>query len=178
MSISFFFCLFPQRDLESSARLDQSGQRNDEQAPCSADSTSQGDKSRKSSMMAYRECSSSPVSVGSSTTTRGTTASSSSSSGIHLGFSARPDDRPASSLPNRPRQIQKAATNKRAPLHTPISRPSSPRHPHPHLNQSKPLSKRTLRLARRNQHAPLSNGSSQQSSIPFDSVGLLKELKV
>jgi hypothetical protein len=89
------------------------------------------------------------------------------------------DDRPGSSLADRPRRTKKAS--KRTPLHSPLTRPppaTSANNPVvPNRHQAKPLSKRALRLARRNHQLP-SNASASQLPNQIDSVGLLRELKV
>ncbi|KAA1104114.1 hypothetical protein PGT21_050354 [Puccinia graminis f. sp. tritici] len=172
-----------ERDLESSASIDQSGQGGTEGGGGG------GGKGRKLSMMSYRECSSSPVSAGSSsttTTTTTTTGSSSSGSGAPSGEDPtekiEADDRPGSSLADRPRRTKKAS--KRPPLHSPITRPPPPppattnKLVVPDRHQTKPLSKRALRLARRNNQLPSNNSSSAPLAPPIDSVGLLRELKV
>ncbi|KAA1123609.1 hypothetical protein PGTUg99_020548 [Puccinia graminis f. sp. tritici] len=170
-----------ERDLEGSASIDQSGQGGTEGGGAG------GGKSRKLSLMSYRECSSSPVSAGSSsTTTTTTTGSSSSGSGAPSGEDPtekiEADDRPGSSLADRPRRTKKASN--RPPLHSPITRPPPPPPPPattnklvvPDRHQTKPLSKRALRLARRNNQLPSNNTSSAPLATQIDSVGLKGEL--
>ncbi|WAQ89499.1 hypothetical protein PtA15_11A188 [Puccinia triticina] len=147
-----------ERDLESTACMEPSG-------PVG--------KSRKASMMSYRECSSSPASAGSSSTT---TTTGSEDTGGELEKQAAGGRPGSSSLSDRPRRTKKTAQRT-----SPLSRPPQSSLPPPPLDPRqmlKPLSKRALRLARRNQNASNPAASSAQLSTQIDSVGLLRELKV
>ncbi|KAI7947395.1 hypothetical protein MJO28_009303 [Puccinia striiformis f. sp. tritici] len=198
-----------ERDMEGSACINQS------QEKCNKDSTSS-----KSRMMSYRECSSSPISAGSSSTaTTTTTTTGASSEGIGTGspvqdpvqtqedknaskekdkdLRARSNSSSSNQLkPDRPRRNNKVTKIGLKP-NSPMSRPDSSlststldnsyrddhfSHLDDRLDKDKPLSKRALRLARRNLilSSNNNNGKGNESMEPtkIDSVGLLRELKV
>ncbi|KNZ54157.1 hypothetical protein VP01_3027g6 [Puccinia sorghi] len=123
-----------ERNMENSACMDEQGSEE-------TGRRSQVGKIRKASMLSYRECSSSPVSAGSSSTTTTST------------------ERPGSS--------KKSALNTSSTLSSKPNPSSTSNH--------KPLSKRALRLARRNHILP---APSTISPGHIDSVDLLKELQV
>jgi len=144
----------------------------DEQGSEETGRRSQVGKIRKASLLSYRECSSSPVSAGSSSTTTTTTTtevSMSSSSASCEAARTKTEAQDLSSAPPHqpPPRSKKSALNSSSPL-SPKPLPAS-------ASNQKPLSKRALRLARRNHLLP---APSTISPAHIDSVGLLKELKV
>jgi len=155
-----------ERDMERSACMDEQGSEE-------TGRRSQVGKIRKASLLSYRECSSSPVSAGSSSTTTTTTTtevSMSSSSASCEAARTKTEAQDLSSTPPHqppPRSKKSALINSSSPL-SPKPLPAS-------ASNQKPLSKRALRLARRNHLLP---APSSISPAHIDSVGLLKELKV
>ncbi|PLW18826.1 hypothetical protein PCANC_06636 [Puccinia coronata f. sp. avenae] len=201
-----------ERDMESTVGLSQNEPQKDEHDGCGTDAVSPGGKRRKASMMSYRESTSSPASAGSCSTTTTTTDTTVSSSGSGSSSSkgpsvdsttarqaeeeeeeeaggrssGSPSHAPSSLHPStRPSRTRKAGSNVRI---TPFSRPLPPPPPSDSssLQDTKPLSKRALRLARRNRLLPAHPRDSPSSSAlnnpaaarNLDSVGLLRELKV